>query len=118
MIKDLSIRCVALKDISLRFRYRRDLDDKDNIIGCFIKDTLVGILVYDEHEENNELHLMFIEVLYEHRDRGVCKLLIDYIIKETRPKGVRLIPATYESKLVFEKLISEGILPSNTSLEG
>lgn len=113
---------VIVKDIrsdkvNPRFKYKRYLDNEDNILGAYRNELLIGILSYDTDHEGSLL-IMFIEVLYEYRGMGICKELINHIMDRLQPDMVKLIPETYESRLVFLKLIDKGILPKNTSLEG
>jgi hypothetical protein len=52
------------------------LDRHATYIGCFIKDKLVGIVSYVEHDE--VIYLCHAYVNKKHRNKGIYKLLWNY----------------------------------------
>ncbi len=116
-----------IKDLSLigpEFIFHDNIDKMDKVIGCFEEDSkLVGYLSYivDRNGKGpSSIDLLFIEVLPEFRNRGIAKaLLIDLMIYVYR-KGdiISLYPIDDDSRIFFNKMIREGILPRNTKIGG
>jgi predicted GNAT family acetyltransferase len=74
----MEIRICTYEEVEAVFgELKPDLLDKNAIYqGAYIRDQLIGIVSYVEHE--NYIYLGHAYVLEEHRGKGVYKLLWEY----------------------------------------
>lgn len=74
----MEIRICSYQEVEIVFgKLKPDLLDHHAVYqGAYIKDQLVGIVSYTEHE--NYVYLGHAYVLEEHRGRGIYKLLWEY----------------------------------------
>lgn len=74
----MEITKVSYKDVYNNFKDVKPdlLDEYATYYGCYIKDKLVGIVSYVEHD--SVIYLCHAYVLDEYRNRGIYKLLWNY----------------------------------------
>ena len=74
----MEIKKVGYKEVYDNFKEIKPdlLDDYATYYGCYIKEKLVGIVSYVEHD--SVIYLCHAFVLEEYRSRGIYKLLWNY----------------------------------------
>lgn len=85
----MEITKITYKEVSQNFKDIKPdlLDESATYYGCYIKDNLVGIVSYVEHE--SVIYLCHAYVKEEHRNKGIYKLLWNY--RDSRIKDTEKI---------------------------